>query len=92
MPFTQDLRKKMSKKERKQLDEQIKYYQQSNQPVEIDRLLENSARTWKIFHHRRIVTYNGGLFILTKNTKPGMLVSIDNQYYNVAYPFNVITY
>ena len=37
-------------------------------------------------------SYGGGLFVLTGATKPGTLVGIDKQYYNVAYPFNVITY
>ena len=30
--------------------------------------------------------------MLPITTKPGTLVGFDNQYYNVAYPFNVIVY
>ena len=30
--------------------------------------------------------------MLTKDTKPGTLVGIDGQYYNISYPFNVIVY
>ena len=30
--------------------------------------------------------------MLTMTTKPETLVGIDNQYYNIAYPFNVIVY
>ena len=30
--------------------------------------------------------------MLTRNTKPGVLVGIDRQYYNVAYPYNIIVY
>ena len=30
--------------------------------------------------------------MLTRTTKPGTLVGIDNQYYNIVYPFNAIVY
>ena len=46
--------KKMSMKERKRLDEQIKLAQSKpSQAHKITRLLEESARSWRIFHHRR---------------------------------------
>ena len=79
----------MSKLERKRLDEQIKYYK-NVKPDRVDQLPEDAAQTWKISHHRRRVSHGGSLFVLTGTTKPGTLVGIDYQYYNVAYPFNVI--
>ena len=45
---------------------------------------------WKVIHHRKRVTYNKKSFVLTEKTKPGALVGIDLQYYNKAYPENII--
>ncbi|KAL3858344.1 hypothetical protein ACJMK2_012937 [Sinanodonta woodiana] len=44
------MQQKMSEKDRKRLDKQIKY---KNRPDIEDVLLENTAATWKIFHHRK---------------------------------------
>ncbi|KAL3885465.1 hypothetical protein ACJMK2_025521 [Sinanodonta woodiana] len=72
------MQQKMSNRERKQLDKQIRYYK--NRPDIVDALPENTAATWKIFHHHKRVSHGGSLFVLTKTTKPGTLVEIDNQY------------
>ncbi|KAL3832186.1 hypothetical protein ACJMK2_023849, partial [Sinanodonta woodiana] len=52
----------------------------------------DGGATWKLFHHRKRVSVGGKLFVLTKDTTAGALVGIDGQYYNIAYPFNVIVY
>ena len=47
--FYTKFEKKMSKRERKQLDKQIKYYQRLNKPIEIDRLLERTLGRGRYF-------------------------------------------
>ncbi|KAL3865606.1 hypothetical protein ACJMK2_042978 [Sinanodonta woodiana] len=62
------MEQKMSKRERKRLDEQIKYYK-NTRPDIVDQLLKGVAQTWKIFHHRKRVSHGGSLFVLTRTTK-----------------------
>ncbi|KAL3863723.1 hypothetical protein ACJMK2_005466 [Sinanodonta woodiana] len=50
------MQQKMSKKERKRLDEQIRYYK-NTRPDVVDVLLDNAAAIWKIFHHRKSFTW-----------------------------------